>query len=57
MTRHGKLCENAAMLHQNTLVQYPVLSAAQSRKQGGVMDRRVFTTVQNALQVLPGERE
>lgn len=41
--------------HQNTLVQYPVLSAAQSRKQGGVMDRRVFTTVQNALQVLPGE--
>ena len=43
--------------HQNTLVQYPVLSAAQSRKQGGVMDRRVFTTVQNALQVLPGERE
>ena len=43
--------------HQNTLVQYPVLSAAQSRKQGGVMDGRMFTTVQNALQVLPGERE
>ena len=41
--------------HQNTLVQYPVLSAAQSRKQGGVMDGRVFTTVQNTLQVLPGE--
>ena len=41
--------------HQNTLVQYPVLSAAQSRKQGGVMDGRMFTTVQNALQVLPGE--
>ena len=43
--------------HQNTLVQYPVLSAAQSRKQGGVMDGRMFTTVQNVLQVLPDERE
>lgn len=43
--------------HQNILVQYPVRSAAQSRKQGGVMNGRVFTTVQNALQVLPDEGE
>lgn len=44
--------------HQKTIWQYPVISAAQNRKQGGWLNERVFSTVQDALQVLPeGERE
>ena len=42
--------------HQKTILQYPVISAAQNRKQGGWLNERVFSTVQDALQVLP-ERE
>ncbi len=35
-----------------------MISAAQNRKQGGWLNERVFSTVQDALQVLPeGERE
>ena len=44
--------------HQKTIWQYPVISAAQNRKQGGWLNERVFSTVQDALQVLPkGENE
>ena len=44
--------------HQKTIWQYPVISAAQNRRQGGWLDERVFSTVQDALQVLPeGENE
>ena len=44
--------------HQKTIWQYPVISAAQNRKQGGWLNERVFSTVQDALQVLPeGELE
>ena len=31
------------------------MTAAQNRKQGGWLDNLVFFTVQDALQVLPGE--
>ena len=41
--------------HQKSILQYPVMTAAQNRKQGGWLDNLVFFTVQNALQVLPGE--
>lgn len=44
--------------HQKNIWQYPVTSAAQNRKQGGWLNERVFSTVQDALQVLPeGESE
>ena len=39
--------------HQKTVWQYPVISAAHNRKQGGWLNERVFSTVQDALQVLP----
>ena len=41
--------------HQKSILQYPVMTAAQNRKQGGWLDNLVFFTVQDALQVLPGE--
>ena len=41
--------------HQRTALQYPAMTAAQSRKQGSWLDNRVFFTVQDALQVLSGE--
>lgn len=41
--------------HQKTALQYPAMTAAQSRKQGSWLDNRVFFTVQDALQVLSGE--
>ena len=45
-------------IHQKSIWQYPVISAAQHRKQGGWLEGRVFSTVQDALQVLPeGESE
>lgn len=34
--------------HQKTIWQYPVISAAQNRKQGGWLNERVFSTVQDA---------
>lgn len=41
-------------IHQKSLLQYPVMTASQYRKRGGWIDSRVFITVQDALQVLPG---
>ena len=41
--------------HQKSILQYPVMTAAQNRKQGGWLDNLVFFTVQDAMQVLPGE--
>ena len=40
--------------HQKSILQYPVMTAAQNRKQGGSLEP-VFVMVQDALQVLPGE--
>lgn len=44
-------------VHQKILLQYPVMTAAQNRKQGGWSDGAVFITVQDALQVLPEGEE
>lgn len=41
--------------HQKSMLQYPVMTAAQNRKQGGSLVKSVFVMVQDALQVLPGE--
>ncbi len=39
--------------HQKSILQYPVMTAAQNRKNGSWTDDPVFITVQDALQVLP----
>jgi len=40
-------------VHQKIMLQYPVMTAAQNRKNGSWTDDPVFITVQDALQVLP----
>ena len=40
-------------VHQKIMLQYPVMTAAQNRKNGSWSDDPVFITVQDALQVLP----
>ena len=39
--------------HQKSILQYPVMTAAQNRKNGSWTDDPVFITMQDALQVLP----
>lgn len=43
------------IIHHFLWNEDPVMTAAQNRKQGGWLDNLVFFTVQDALQVLPGE--
>ena len=40
-------------VHQKIMLQYPVMTAVQNRKNGSWTDDPVFITVQDALQVLP----
>ena len=42
-------------VHQKIMLQYPVMTAAQNRKNGSWTDDLAFITVQDALQVLPEE--